>query len=171
MIFHINKDSGTKDGETPKEREARLAKNIDCQRRCDNEAAQDANGQDMNGLPYPHCNLQEEFDMVGDQPVHQTQAPTSQLPFNELEKLGQSSKVEKIRAHVMATQVQVNEIWNPLPSHSSTSACSHHSHRDGGGQHQDNERPQYQGGGPYLYRGSRVNHEAHSRNDGSPPCP
>jgi hypothetical protein len=38
IIFHVSMDSGTKDGETPEEREARLVKNADCQRRRDEEA-------------------------------------------------------------------------------------------------------------------------------------
>jgi hypothetical protein len=48
MIFHVSMDSGTKDGEIPEEREARLAKNGDHQRCRDDKAAQDANGQDAN---------------------------------------------------------------------------------------------------------------------------
>jgi hypothetical protein len=39
--------------------------------------------------------------MVGDQPVHQTPSANLAVAFNELKKLGQSLKVEKIRAHVM----------------------------------------------------------------------
>jgi hypothetical protein len=94
-------DSGTKYSETPEEHEARLAKNADCQRCRDTKAMQDANGQDANGPPRPRRKLQEEFDMVGDQPVHQTPSANLAVAFNELKKLGQSLKVEKIRAHVM----------------------------------------------------------------------
>jgi hypothetical protein len=143
MIFHISVDSGTKNGETPKEREARLAKNADRQCRCDDEAAQNENNQDENSPPCPRRNLQEEFDMVRDQLVHQTPSTNLAVAFNELEKLSQSPEVEKIRAHIMVAQVQVNEIRNPLPSHSSTLVHNHRSHRDGGGQHRDNECPQH----------------------------
>jgi hypothetical protein len=94
MIFHVNMDSGTKDGKTPKEREACLVNNAACQRRRDDEAAQGANSQDTNGLPCTHCNLQEEFDMVGDQPVHKTQAPTSQLPSTSMKN---SANLRKLR--------------------------------------------------------------------------
>jgi hypothetical protein len=96
MIFHISMDSGTKDSEAPEECEARLAKNTDCQRHCNDETAQDTNGQDANDPPRPRHNLQEEFDMVGDQPVHQTPSTNLAVTFNELEKLGQSLKVKKI---------------------------------------------------------------------------
>ena len=65
MIFHISHDSVTKDGETVEEREARLAKNVDRQRRRDAEVAQGAN-EDGRGLPHHQCNLEEAFDMVGD---------------------------------------------------------------------------------------------------------
>jgi hypothetical protein len=102
MIFHVSVDSGTKDGKTPEEREARLAKNADHQHRRDDEAAQNVNGRDANGPPCPRRNLQEEFDMVGDQPIHQTLSANLTVAFNELKKLGQSLKVEKIRAHIMA---------------------------------------------------------------------
>jgi hypothetical protein len=96
MIFHISMDSGTKDSEAPEECEARLAKNTDCQRHCNDETAQDTNGQDANDPPRPRHNLQEEFDMVGDQPVHQTPSANLAVTFNELEKLDQSLKAEKI---------------------------------------------------------------------------
>jgi hypothetical protein len=96
MIFHASVDSDTKDGQTLEEREACLAKNADHQRHHDNEAAQDTNCQDANSPPCPCRNLQEEFDMVGDQPVHQTPSTNLAVAFNELEKLGQSPKVKKI---------------------------------------------------------------------------
>jgi hypothetical protein len=60
------------------------------------EAAQDADDQDTNGPPRPRRNLQEEFDMVEDQPVHQTPSANLAVAFNELEKLSQSPEVEKI---------------------------------------------------------------------------
>jgi hypothetical protein len=110
-------------------------KNTNRQRRHDIEAAQDTNSLDAYGLPYPCHNLQEEFDMVRDQPVHQTPSANLAITFNELEKLGQSLEVEEIRAHIMVAQVQVNEIQNPLPSHSSTSAHSHRCRHNGRGQH------------------------------------
>jgi hypothetical protein len=43
MIFHVSMDSGTKDGETPEEREARLAKNADRQQHRNDEATQNTN--------------------------------------------------------------------------------------------------------------------------------
>ena len=69
MIFHVSHDSVTKDSETAEEREARLANNADRQRRRDAEVAQAAN-KDGRGPPYHQCNLEEAFDMVGDQPVY-----------------------------------------------------------------------------------------------------
>ena len=65
MIFHISHDSVTKDGETVEEREARLAKNVDRQRRRDAEVAQ-ATDEDGQGPSRHQCNLVEAFDMVGD---------------------------------------------------------------------------------------------------------
>jgi hypothetical protein len=43
--------------------------------------------------------------MVGDQPVHQTPSANLVVAFNELEKLPQTSKVKKVRAHIIAAQV------------------------------------------------------------------
>ena len=51
MIFNISHDSVTKDGETAEEREARLAKNADRQRRRDAEAAQRTD-KDDRGPPH-----------------------------------------------------------------------------------------------------------------------
>ena len=42
MIFHVSHDSVTMEGETAEERDARLAKNVDRQRRQDTEAAPEA---------------------------------------------------------------------------------------------------------------------------------
>jgi hypothetical protein len=53
MIFHVSVDSGTKDGETPEEHEACLAKNVDRQQHRDDEAAQNTNAQNANGPPRP----------------------------------------------------------------------------------------------------------------------
>ena len=69
MIFHVSHDSVTKDSETAEEREARLANNADRQRRRDAEVAQGAD-EDGHGPPHHRCNLEEAFDMVGDQPVY-----------------------------------------------------------------------------------------------------
>ena len=69
MIFDVIHDSVTKEGETTEERNARLAKNVDRQRRRDAEAAPEAD-EDGRGLPRHQRNLEEAFDMVGDQPVY-----------------------------------------------------------------------------------------------------
>ena len=105
MIFHVSHDSATKDGETVDERNARLAKNADRQRRRDAEAAR---GGDMDGHGPPRRgrNL-EEFDMVGDQSVHQTPSANLAVAFNEIEKLPQTPEVMKVRAHIIAAQVQL----------------------------------------------------------------
>ena len=60
MIFHVSHDSITKDGETAKECEARLAKNADRQRHQDEEAAQGAD-EDGRGPPHHQHNLEEAF--------------------------------------------------------------------------------------------------------------
>ena len=65
MIFHVSHDNITKDGKTAEEREARLAKNADRQRRRDAEAAQGAD-EDGRSPPRHQCNLEETFNMVGD---------------------------------------------------------------------------------------------------------
>ena len=95
MIFHVSHDSATRDGETSDECNARLAKNADRQRRQDAEMA---HGGDVDGHDPPRRghNLEEEFDMVGDQPVHQTPSANLAVPFNELEKLPQILEVEKV---------------------------------------------------------------------------
>jgi hypothetical protein len=95
MIFHVSMDSGTKYSEAPEEREARLAKNANRQRCRDTEATQDANGQDTNGPPRPHHNLQEEFDMVRDQLVHQTPSANLAVAFNELKNLANLRKLRR----------------------------------------------------------------------------
>ena len=69
MIFHVSHDNVTKDGETAEEREARLAKNADHQRRRDAEVAHAAD-EDGRGPSRHQRNLEEAFDMVGDQPVY-----------------------------------------------------------------------------------------------------
>ena len=140
MIFHISHDNVTKDGETVEEREARLAKNTDRQRCRDAEAAQVAN-EDGRGPPCHQCNLEEAFDMVGDQPVYQTPSANLAVAFNELDKLPHTLEVEKVRAHIIAAQVQVNEFRNDTPSYSTASAHSRCSHHDGGGQHHGTEGP------------------------------
>ena len=66
MIFHVGHDSVTKDGETAEEHEARLVKNVDRQRCRDTEATQEVD-EDGRGPPRHQCNLEEAFDMVGDQ--------------------------------------------------------------------------------------------------------
>ena len=104
MIFHVSHDSVTKDAKTTKERVARLAKNINRQRRRDVEVAQAAN-EDGRGPPHHQCNLEEVFDMVGDQPVYQTPSANLAVAFNELDKLPHTPKVEKVRAHIIAAQV------------------------------------------------------------------
>ena len=71
--------------------------------------------------------------MVGDQPVYQTPSANLAIAFNELDKLPHTLEVEKVRAHIIAAQVQVNEFQNDAPSYSTTSAHSHRSHHDGGG--------------------------------------
>ena len=56
--------------------------------------------------------------MVGDQPVYQTPSANLAVAFNKLDKLPHTTEVEKVRAHIIATQVQVNEFWNDVPSYS-----------------------------------------------------
>ena len=170
MIFHVIHNSITKESETAEEREAHLAKNADRQRRRDAEAAQGAD-EDGHGPPRHQRNLEEAFDMVGDQPVYQTPSANLAITFNELDKLPHTLEVEKVRAHIIVAQVQVIEFRNPDPSYSTTSAHSHRSHRDGGGQHHGVDAPRSQAGGPYLYRGSRGNYEAYSHQDARPPHP
>ena len=108
MIFHVSHDSVTKDDETPEDREAHLAKNDDRQHHRDAEVAQGAN-EDGRGPPCLQHNLDEAFDMVGDQPVYQTPSANLAVAFNELYKLPHTLEVEKVRAHIIAVQVQVNE--------------------------------------------------------------
>ena len=109
--------------------------------------------------------------MVGDQPVYQTPSTNLAIAFKELDKLPHTPEVEKVQAHIIAAQVQVNEFQNDSPSYSTASARSRCSCRDGGGQISDVEGPRPQARGPYLYRGTRGNYEAHSRHDACPPCP
>ena len=56
MIFHVSHASITKDGKTAEEREARLVKNADRQRRRDAEVAQAAD-EDGRGPPRHQRNL------------------------------------------------------------------------------------------------------------------
>ena len=79
--------------------------------------------------------------MVSDQPVYQTPSANLAIAFNELDKLIHTLEVEKVRAHIIAAQVQVNEFWNDAPSYSTMSAHSHRSHHDGGDQHHGVEGP------------------------------
>ena len=110
LIFDISHDSVTKDRETAKEHEAHLAKNADRQRHQDEEAAQ---GADEDGLGPPAIN------------VYQTPSTNLAIAFNELDKLPHILEVEKVRAHIIAAQVQVNEFWNDAPSYSNKSAHNH----------------------------------------------
>ena len=55
-------------------------------------------------------NLDEEFDMVGNQPVLQTPSANLTLAFTEVARLPLTPEVEKIIVHLKAAQVQVNEI-------------------------------------------------------------
>ena len=104
MIFHVSHDSVTKEGETAEERDARLVKNVDSQCRQDAEAAAEA-GKDGRGPPRHQRNLEEAFDMVGDQPVYLTPSTNLAVAFNELDKPPHTLEVEKVRAHIIATQV------------------------------------------------------------------
>ena len=101
MIFHVSHDSVTKDGKTAEEHEARLAKNADCQRRQDAEVAQ-ATDEDGCGLPRHKHNLEDAFNMVGDQPVYQTPSTNLAIAFNEIDKLPLTPEVEKVQAHIIA---------------------------------------------------------------------
>ena len=53
-------------------------------------------GVDGHGPPHQGHNLEEEFDMVGDQPVHQTPSANLVVAFNELKKHPQTLEVEKV---------------------------------------------------------------------------
>ena len=95
MIFHVSHHSINKDGKTAEEHEARLAKNADRQCRRDAEAAQVAD-EDGHGPPHHQRNLEEAFDMVGDQPVYQTPSANLAVAFNKLDKLPHTLEVEKV---------------------------------------------------------------------------
>jgi len=95
MIFHISHDSVTKDAETAIEHEACLAKNVDHQCCRDAKAAQGAH-EDGRGLSHHQHNLEEAFDMVGDQPVYQTPSANLAIAFDELDKLPHTPEVEKV---------------------------------------------------------------------------
>ena len=140
MIFHVSHDSTTRDGETSDKCNARLVKNANHQRRQDAEVAQAAD-EDGHGPPRHQCNLEEAFNMVGDQQVYQTPSANLAIAFNELDKLPHTLEVEKVRAHIIAAQVQVNKFQNDAPSYSTTSTHSRRSHRDGGGQHHGADGP------------------------------
>jgi len=86
MIFHVSHDSVTKDDKTAEEHEAHLAKNTNRQHHHDAEVAQAAD-EDGRGPPRHQCNLEEAFDMLGDQPVYQTPSTNLAVAFNELDKL------------------------------------------------------------------------------------
>ena len=79
--------------------------------------------------------------MVDDQPVYQTPSANRAITFNELDKLPHTPKVNKVQAHIIPVQVQVNEFRNDAPSYSTTSAHSRRSLHDGGGQHHGTEAP------------------------------
>ena len=79
--------------------------------------------------------------MVGDQPVYQTPSTNLAIAFKELDKLPHTLEVEKVRAHIIATQVQVNEFRNNAPSYSTMLAHSRRSCHDDGGQHHSTEGP------------------------------
>ena len=51
MIFHVSHDSVTKEGEIVEERDARLAKNVDCQHHYDVEASREADEDGPNYQP------------------------------------------------------------------------------------------------------------------------
>ena len=53
--------------------------------------------------------------MVGNQPVYQTPSANLAIAFNELDKLPHTPEVEKVQAHIIAVQVQVNEFQNDTP--------------------------------------------------------
>ena len=101
MIFHISHDSVTKEGEIAEERDAHLPKNADRQCRRDAEAAPKA-GEDGRGLSCHQRNLEEAFDIVGDQPIYQTPSTNLVVAFNELNKLPHTPEVEMVRAHIIA---------------------------------------------------------------------
>ena len=104
MIFHVSHDSITKEGETTKERDTRLAKNANREHRRDAEVAPEAS-EDGRGPPRHQRNLEEAFDMVGDQLVYQTPSTNLAIAFNELDKLPHTPEVEKVRAHIIAAHV------------------------------------------------------------------
>ena len=101
VIFHVSQDSASKDAETTEERTARLAKNADHQHRRDAEAVQEA-PEDGRCAPRHQRNLEEAFNMVGDQPVYQTPSANLAIAFNELDKLPHTPEVEKVQAHIIA---------------------------------------------------------------------
>jgi len=74
MIFHISHDSVTKEGETAKEHDARLAKNADRQRCQDIEVAPEGD-EDGCGPSRHQRNLEEAFDMVATNQSTRLQAP------------------------------------------------------------------------------------------------
>ena len=65
--------------------------------------------EDGRSLPGHQHNLEEAFNMVGDQPVYQTPSANLAVAFNELDKRPHTPEVKKVRAHIIAAQVQVNE--------------------------------------------------------------
>ena len=95
MIFHVSHNSVTKDAKTTKERVAHLAKNINRQCRREVEATQEAH-KEGQGPPHYKRNLEEAFDMVGDQPIYQTLSANLAIVFNELDKLPHTPEVEKV---------------------------------------------------------------------------
>ena len=53
-------------------------------------------GEDGRSLPRHQHNLEEAFDMVGDQPVYQTPNANLVIAFNELDKLPHTLEVKKV---------------------------------------------------------------------------
>jgi hypothetical protein len=87
----------------------------------DRDAAMEDQGASADGANGPHHtrrNLMDEFNMVGDQPVHRTPSANIAVAFNKLDKLGQTPEIEKIHTYLMAVKVQVNDICSLPPSHS-----------------------------------------------------
>ena len=67
-IYHISHESITRDGEATIDHDARLERNTDRQRHRDEEPTRRADG-DPNALHHACCNLEDEFNMVGNQLV------------------------------------------------------------------------------------------------------
>jgi hypothetical protein len=90
-------------------------KNVDHQHHWDEEAARGTNGN-PNGPPCICHNLDEEFNIVGDQSVEQTPSANLAVVFNKLARLPQTLEVKKNQCARQSGQVEVNEIWRLAPS-------------------------------------------------------